>query len=126
MRFLYLRLENYAGIYNGMHLNTIEIDMTNCMYQTLIIRGENGSGKSTIFKALSVFPDPNDAFLPDMSASKIISILDHDVIYKITFLHELKSNGTRDTTKAFITKNINGTEVELNENGNVTSYIQQV
>lgn len=122
MRFLYLYLENYAGIYNGMHLNTIEIDLSRCMYQTLIIRGENGSGKSTIFKALSVFPDPNDSFLPDLPAKKIISILDHDVVYKITFIHDMKSNGTRDTTKAFITKTINGHEVELNENGNVTSY----
>lgn len=122
MRFLYLELENYIGIYNGMQLNSIKIDMTHCMYRTLIIRGENGSGKSTIFKALSVFPDGNDSFIPGMPAKKIISILDHDVIYTITFIHGIKSNGDRDTTKAFIRKNIAGQEVELNENGNVTSF----
>lgn len=122
MRFLYLELENYIGIYNGMQLNSIKIDMTHCMYRTLIIRGENGSGKSTIFKALSVFPDGNDSFIPGMPAKKIISLLDHDVIYTITFIHGIKANGDRDTTKAFIRKNIAGQEVELNENGNVTSF----
>ena len=122
MRFIYLELENYIGIYNGMRLNSIKIDLSRSMYRTLIIRGENGSGKSTIFKALSVFPDSNDSFIPGAPAKKIIALLDHDVAYTIKFIHGIKANGDRDTTKAFISKNINGIDVELNENGNVTSF----
>lgn len=122
MKFLYLKLTNYIGIYNGMGLNDIEIDLSKCMYRTLIIRGENGSGKSTIFKALSLFPDPNDSFIPGQPAFKMISIMDRNVIYTIRFIHNVKANGERETTKAFIAKTINGEDVELNENGNVSSY----
>jgi len=122
MRYIYLELENYIGIYNGMGLNNIKIDMSTCMYKTLIIRGENGSGKSTLFKAMSFFPDRNEAFIPGLPAKKIISILDHDIIYTATFIHGVNGNGEREVTKAFISKNIGGTVVELNENGNVKSF----
>ena len=122
MKFTYLELENYIGIYNGMGLSSIKIDMSKCMTRTLIIRGENGSGKSTIFKAMNVFPDGNEQFIPGKPAKKIICLIDHDIMYTIRFFHGIKNNGDRETTKAFISKNINGMDIELNENGNVTSY----
>lgn len=122
MRFTYLELENYIGIYNGMGLERIVIDMSKCRNRTLIIRGENGSGKSTIFKAMQVFPDGNESFIPGKPAKKIICLLDRDILYTIKFFHGIKSNGDRDTTKAFISKRVNGMDIELNENGNVTSF----
>ena len=122
MKFMYLELDNYIGIYNGMGLTNIKIDMSKCMYRTLIIRGENGSGKSTIFKAMSVFPDSNDAFIPGQAATKKVVILDHDVLYSIIFYHGVKMNGDRDTTKAYISKTVNGQVYDLNTNGNVSSF----
>ena len=41
MRFTYLALENYIGIYNGMGLHKIEIDLSLSKHRMLIIRGEN-------------------------------------------------------------------------------------
>lgn len=122
MRFLELKLDNYIGIYNGMGLNTIHIDLSKCVNRTLIIRGENGSGKSTIFKALSVMPDPNESFIPGLEASKLISLSDNNIIYTIRFIHGVKSNGDRETTKAFISKTVDGMAIEMNKNGNVTSF----
>lgn len=122
MKFASIYLSNYIGIYNGMGLYDIHIDMTKCKNRITIIRGDNGSGKSTLSKAMSLFPDPNDAFIPSMPARKEIILIDGDVLYRLVFIHGIKQNGERDTTKAYITKTFNGQAVELNENGNVSSY----
>ena len=122
MRFASIYLSNYIGIYNGMNLYDIHIDMTKCKNRITIIRGDNGSGKSTLVKAMSLFPDSNDSFIPGMVARKEIILVDGNVYYKLSFIHGIKPNGDRDTTKAYITKTFNNQAVELNENGNVSSY----
>lgn len=122
MKFLSIYLSNYIGIYNGMGLYDIHIDMTKCKNRITIIRGDNGSGKSTLSKAMNLFPDPTDSFIPGLSARKEIVLSDGNTGYKLVFIHNVKANGDRETTKAYITKTFGDSVVELNENGNVTSY----
>ena len=122
MKFTSIHLTNYIGIYNGMGLYDINIDMTKCQNRITIIRGDNGSGKSTLAKAMSVFPDPNDSFIPGMPARKEIILADGPTLYRLLFIHGVKANGDREVTKAYITKTFGNTAVELNENGNVSSY----
>ena len=122
MKFASIYLQNYIGIYNGMGLSEIFIDFTRATHRTIVIRGDNGSGKSTIMKALSLFPDGNDQFVPNLPAKKEIILVDGIVSYTLTFIHGVKSNGQRETTKAYITKTIGNNAAQLNENGNVTSF----
>ena len=122
MKFASIYLQNYIGIYNGMGLSEIFIDFTRATHRTIVIRGDNGSGKSTIMKALSLFPDGNDQFVPNLPAKKEIILVDGVVSYTLTFIHGVKSNGQRETTKAYITKTIGNNPAQLNENGNVTSF----
>jgi len=122
MKFTSLHLTNYIGIYNGMGLYDIHIDMTKSQNRIMIIRGDNGSGKSTLAKAMSVFPDPNDSFIPGMPARKEIVLADGPTFYRLLFIHGVKANGDREVTKAYITKTFGNTAIELNENGNVSSY----
>ena len=122
MKFASIYLSNYIGIYNGMGIYEMHIDMTKCKNRIIIIRGDNGSGKSTLMKALNLFPDPNDAFIPGLPARKEIVLVDNETLYKLIFIHGVKSNGDRDVTKAYITKTFNDKAVELNENGNVSSF----
>lgn len=122
MKFASIYLQNYIGIYNGMGLNEIFINFTLGTHRTIVIRGDNGSGKSTIMKALSMFPDGNDQFIPGQPAKKEIVLLDGPIVYTLTFIHGVKSNGTRDVTKAYIVKTVNGVSTSLNDNGNVSSY----
>lgn len=122
MRFISITLSNYIGIYNGMGLYDISIDMTRCRNRITIIRGDNGSGKSTLSKAMGLFPDPNDAFIPGMPARKEIVLANGATFYKLSFIHGIKTNGDRETTKAYITKTFGESSAELNPNGNVSSY----
>ena len=122
MKFTRLILENYIGIYNGMGLNKIDIDLTRCQHRILIIRGENGSGKSTIFNSMTVMPDNNTSFIPGLPASKTIELLQDQNLYRMMFIHPVKADGSRDTTKAYFYKTVLGQTYNLNPNGNVSSY----
>ena len=126
MRYTYMKLTNYIGIYNGMGLYEIEIDFTKTQHKVCVIKGTNGSGKSTIMNALSLFPDNTSSFIPDMPASKILRILYNGTQYEIKFYHDIK-NGARETTKAFIaTQDQFGNFIEMNPNGNVSQYKDMV
>ena len=118
MRFLYSKLSGYIGIYNGLGLNELEIDFSKSKNNITVISGPNGCGKTTLLNALNVLPDTNDCFVPSMIASKQLRIYDDGVIYDIFINHPLDNHGNRATTKASIMKN----GIELNPNGNVSSY----
>lgn len=121
MRYISVELVGYGGIYNGLGLNQIRIDFTRCMYNKIIIRGKNGSGKSTLMGAINPNPDSNDCFIPGVEARKTLSLLCNGVNYIIRYIHPIVGNGSRGTTKGYISKTINGQLVELNPNGNITS-----
>lgn len=112
-----LKLVNYGGIYNGLGLHEIEIDFTKCRNRIILIKGDNGSGKSTIEGALKPLPDDNSSFIVGKDAMKEIEYIDevNNVVYYIRFTHEYKGNGRQ--TKGYITKN----GIELNPSGNITS-----
>lgn len=122
MRLLDIYLKGYGGIYNGLGLKEISIDFTKCIHNMIVIKGDNGSGKSTIFNSLTPLPDPNETFIPGIEAIKRISYASGEFVYKLTFIHGVKTNGDRDTCKGYITRiDTNGGLIELNPNGNITS-----
>lgn len=118
MRFLNTEFIGYIGFKNGMGLDRVYIDFTKGHNNIVLISGMNGSGKSTLLSHLNIFPDPSSSFTPGVNASKKFTIQDNDNIYQIQIISQADNNGGRKTTKAFIQKNM----VELNENGNVSSY----
>jgi len=122
MKFLYLELKNYIGIYNGMNKDIIKIDFSKAQSNKIIIRGLNGSGKSTIMNSLSPLPESNENFINNREASKKITLSHNKIIYNIKILHEITSNGDRKTTKAYIQKTLDDTMIELNPSGNITPY----
>jgi hypothetical protein len=121
MRYKWIELVGYGGIYNGLGLNQIKIDFTKCRYNKIIIRGKNGSGKSTIMNAINPNPDSNSCFIPNTEARKTMSLLCNGVEYIIRYIHPVNGNGNRMTTKGYVSKTINGQLVELNPNGNISS-----
>ena len=122
MRLLRLRLENYIGIYNGMGLNHIEIDFSKCIHKVLIIKGDNGTGKSTIFKALTPLADSSINFIPDKTAIKEIAYeTDFQTILNIKYESVVK-DGIRRPTKCYLNRlNPDGSIENLNPSNNITT-----
>jgi len=118
MRYLYARFEGYIGFYTGLGLTKLEIDFSKCKHNIVLISGMNGCGKSTLMNSLSIFPDDSSSFVEFLDARKVLRLLSGDDIYDINISSPSDGKGGRKGTKAFIQKN----GVELNENGNVTSY----
>ena len=122
MRLLRLRLENYIGIYNGMGLDHIEIDFSKCIHKVLIIKGDNGTGKSTIFKALTPLADSSINFIPDKTAIKEIAYeTDFQTIVNIKYESVIK-DGIRRPTKCYLNRlNPDGSIENLNPSNNITT-----
>ena len=122
MRLLRLRLENYIGIYNGMGLNHIEIDFSKCIHKVLIIKGDNGTGKSTIFKALTPLADSSINFIPDKTAIKEIAYeTDFQTILNIKYESIVKDD-IRRPTKCYLNRlNPDGSIENLNPSNNITT-----
>lgn len=122
MRLLRLRLENYIGIYNGMGLNHIEIDFSKCIHKVLIIKGDNGTGKSTIFKALTPLADSSINFIPDKTAIKEIAYeTDFQTILNIKY-ESIVKDGIRRPTKCYLNRlNPDGSIENLNPSNNITT-----
>lgn len=116
-----LKLVNYGGIYNGIGLYEIEIDFTRCKNRIILIRGDNGSGKSTIENSLKPLPDENISFINGKDACKEIEYIDEitGIIYSIRYLHEYK--GQARVSKGYFYKTVNGNTINLNPSGNITS-----
>ena len=121
MKYKWIELQGYAGIFNGMNLTNIKIDFTQCKTNKILIKGDNGSGKSTLVNAINPNPDSGDCFIPGAEARKNLCLTNNGIDYVIRYIHPVNQNGVRGVTKAYIAKTINGQLVELNPNGNVTS-----
>ena len=115
MRIMMLRLKGYLGINNGLLRNEITIDFSKSRHKICLIKGATGSGKTTILDSISPLPDDNSMLVPGQQAEK-------EIIYnngiRIHILHPVNNRGERATTKAYIYDN----DVNLNPNGNVTSF----
>ena len=120
MRLLKLELENYIGIYNGSGIHKLEIDFSRCMNRITVIRGSNGSGKSSLFKTIHPFSDSNYYLIPGMDAYKrIVYQVDESTVIDIRYYYPDagKRDGSRKTTLCEVF--LNG--VDVNTSKNVTT-----
>lgn len=123
MRVLYLKLVNYVNVYNGLGKNVLEIDFSKCRNKLCIIKGENGSGKSSIFNTIHPFMDESSVFIPDVEVQKFISyLLDDGSILEISYSAYRGVNTRSKPSRCYILRRFpDGNVAQLNENGNITS-----
>lgn len=124
MKILYLKLTNFINIVTALNTETIEIDFSKSNNNVVLLTGPNGSGKTSILSCLHPFPtngnmdvrSDNPIIVPRENGYKEIHISDGDDLYVIQ--HFYTRNSDKHIIKSYIQKN----GVELNENGNVTSF----
>lgn len=125
MKITYLKLENVAGLYVGGNRSSIEIDFSKSKNKIIAISGSNGVGKSVLISSLHPFASVTSLderstlpyILQNKDGYKEIHFENNKDYYIIK--HYFKANkGGSHSVKSYIMKN----GVELNENGNVTSF----
>ena len=72
MRLRRLYLRGYANIMNAMDRMELNIDFSHCRHKIVVIRSENGSGKSSIINELHPFFSSPQVWLEDMEVVKVI------------------------------------------------------
>lgn len=124
MKILYLRLRNFSMILTGLNALDIQIDFSKAKNKIILLEGPNGIGKTTIISTLHPFAT-NGTFdirnevslvIEGEEGYKEIHIEDNNDVYVIK--HFYYPNKETHTVKSYIEKN----GIELNENGNVTSF----
>lgn len=133
IRISKVHLKNFAPTYTSMGIKDISFDRTNSKNNLVLILGENGSGKSFLLTELS--PEPlehvsgrvGNRFLDNEEGRKEITFTVSDVNgvdtdeFKSLIIY---SPDHKKTTCHFSHKSLpDGEEVELNPNGNVSSYM---
>ena len=123
LRLARLYLKNYIGIYNGMGLEVINIDFSKCRHGITVIKGDNGTGKTTISNAMNPLNDPTINFRPGYEAVKLISyLLDDGSVLSIQYISSVSSTGDRKPAHCNIMRTFpNKQPVELNPSGNITT-----
>ena len=124
MKVTYLKLENVAGLVVGSNLDSFEIDFTKSTNKIIAIVSSNSTGKSVLLS--SIHPFSGVCTLDERSTLPYIVVgkngykeihyangLDEYIIK-----HYFKANRDTHSVKSYFMKN----GVELNENGNVTSF----
>lgn len=129
MKATYLKLENVAGLMIGSSKSCIEIDFTKSHNTIIGILASNGSGKTTLLSSISPFSGVTSLderstlsyILPKKDGYKEIHYLDGNDKYIIKHYYKAKGEDSH-TVKSYFSLN----DEELNENGNVTSFLSLV
>lgn len=128
MKITYIKLENIAGIMVGSDKKVLEISFENSQNMIVSIQGANGKGKTVLLSSLSPFATVTSLdersslsyIIPGKNGYKEIHYKNGDDEYIIK--HYYKATKDSHTVKSYF--QLNGEE--LNENGNVTSFLSLV
>lgn len=121
-----LKLVNFIGVYLGTGLTEFEIDRSRSSNNIILIIGDNGSGKTSIISELTPLPlehfgsrNESRIIKDKVGVKELDFLVDNFIEYKIKILYD-----PAKTTKCFIKKIVDGKEIDLNPNGNVSSYME--
>lgn len=122
MRLKRLYLKGYANIFNAMARKEINIDFSKCTHNVVVIRSENGSGKSSIINELHPFFSSSLVWMDDTDIQKTVEFyLDDGTELHITYYGWKAVHTKQKPSKCYIQRVYPLESVELNPNGNMNS-----
>jgi DNA repair exonuclease SbcCD ATPase subunit len=124
---------NFIGFYNGLSKKKITLDLSRFRDKSVfVIIGANTKGKSTLASILHPFSgttDNRDKFIrEEKEGYKLLvyeDMYDESRQIKIKHVYIPNKSGSH-STKSYIFKIENGEELDLNPNGNVSSFLLAV
>lgn len=128
MRITFIRLVNFSNVKTAFKCKEISIDLKESKNRIILLTGPNGSGKTSILSCIHPFAtngnldvrSDNPLVLIGKEGYKEIQILDNGNEY--TIKHYYLPNKETHSIKSYINRN----GIELNPNGNVTSFKERV
>ena len=126
MKIIEAEFKNFSRIYSGLGKTHLYINFSNMKNKIYLFIGENGSGKSSIMKALHPFAYNNgagdntanaDFIIEGKDGEKKITIEHNGMMYYISHIYSRKKDGSI-SVKSFIKEN----DIELNESGTVKTF----
>lgn len=129
MKITYIKLVNIASLYTGSNVNTLELDFSNAHSNIILITGPNGCGKTTLESCLHPFAyngsgddrSSESLIIKKKDGYKEVHITNGIDEYIIKHFYTASGDSSH-SVKSYITKN----DVELNPNGNVSSFKEWV
>lgn len=122
MRLKRLYLKGYSNIFNAMSRKEINIDFSKCLHRVVVIRSENGSGKSSIINELHPFFSSSSVWMEDTEIQKTIEFyLEDGTELYITYYGWKSVNTKPKPSKCYIQRLGPSGLIELNPNGNMNS-----
>lgn len=124
MKITYVKLVNVSSIQTGSNVNELEIDLSNSRNRIVLIGGPNGCGKTSLLSCLHPFA--YNGTLDDRSSEPLIipgsdgykEIHIQNGLDEFIIKHFYSPNSQTHSVKSYISKN----GIELNPNGNVSSF----
>lgn len=125
MKIMKICLKNFKAVRKAVGTTELSIDFSNTVNRICLIIGPNGSGKTTLLSMLHPFADlgnldirnGNNLIIDNKEGYKEILIRKKEDIYTVKHFYTPHKNKNH-SVKSYIAKN----GVELNVNGNVTSF----
>lgn len=130
-KLTYFKATNIAGFVSGLQRKTFEVDLREFSdKEIIVILGDNGTGKSTFLSFIHPIHTPTNKkkkFVMEGKEGSLIREYTSDDGTIISTRAIYTPSGTKHTSKLFFKIMYpDGNEIELNPNGNVSSYYDLV
>lgn len=126
VKILDIHLKNFRRFYVGMNRKEVKITF-DAKYSTYILKGDNGTGKSTLLEELNPLPGIRRGYdiIAGEIGEKIVTFIGVDgETYRVHYIYKPNKDG--HSCQGDIIKLVKGQKVSISENSSVTDTVAKI